>query len=123
MAQSYSVTPSVTSVAEYQLSGIPYCETKSVNDDTEGEFNFPRVTRWIVITSNKPTKVYFKTGNDGDNAQYFSLPENGVSPRLEIRCANLYVKPTGAAEVSVIAGLTHVDKTKTVPETMLDWIG
>ena len=115
-------SPSVTSVPEYQLSGLPFCQTKSVNNGVEGEFNFPRVTRWIVITSDKPTSVYFKSGNDGDNAQYFKLPEDGISPRLEIRCANLYVKPTANATVSVIAGLTHIDKTKTVPENMLDWI-
>lgn len=114
--------PSVTSVPEYQLSGLPYCETKSVNNTTEGEFNFPRVTRWIVITSNQDTRVFFKTGLDSDNSQYFDLPKDSVSPRLEVRCANLYVKPTtGNASISVIAGLTHIDKTKSVPETMLDW--
>ena len=114
--------PSVTSVPEYQLSGLPYCETKSVNNGVEGEFNFPRVTRWIVITSNQTTRVFFKTALDGDNAQYFDLPKDSVSPRLEVRCANLYVKPTtGNASISVIAGLTHIDKTKSVPETMLDW--
>ena len=114
--------PSVTSVPEYQLSGLPYCETKTVNNNTEGEFNFPRVTRWIVITSNQDTRVFFKTGLDSDNSQYFDLPKDSVSPRLEVRCANLYVKPTtGQASISVIAGLTHIDKTKSVPETMLDW--
>jgi len=114
--------PSVTSVPEYQLSGLPYCETKSVNNNDEGEFNFPRVARWIVITSNQTTRVFFKTALDGDNAQYFDLPKDSVSPRLEVRCANLYVKPTtGNASISVIAGLTHIDKTKSVPETMLDW--
>ena len=116
-------SPSVTSVPEYQLSGLPYCETKSVNNNAQGEFNFPRVTRWIVITSNQATRVYFKSANDADNNQYFDLPKDSVSPRLEVRCANLYVKPTtGNASISIIAGLTHIDKTKTVPEAMLDWI-
>ena len=114
--------PSVTSVPEYQLSGLPFCQTKSVNGGDEGDFSFKRVTRWIVITSDKPTKVYFKTGNDGDNAQYFNLPENGITPRLEIRCAKLYVKPTGNANISVIAGLTHILSEQSVPESMLDWI-
>ena len=122
MSQSYLPKPSVTSVPEYQLSGLPFCQTKSVAGNDEGEFNFPRVTRWIVITSDKPTKVYFKSGNDADNNQYFNLPENGVTPRLEIRCADLYVKPTGNASISVIAGLTHVVSSDSVPEAMLDWI-
>ena len=122
MSQSYVPKPIVTSVPEYQLSGLPFCQTKSVANNDEGEFNFPRVTRWIVITSDKPTKVYFKSGNDVENSQYFNLPENGVTPRLEIRCADLYVKPTGAASISVIAGLTHVASSDSVPEAMLDWI-
>ena len=115
-------SPSVTSVPEYQLSGLPYCETKTVDNGDEGEFNFPRVTRWIVITSNQKTRVFFNTGLDGDANQYFNLPKDSVSPRLEVRCANLFVKPDGGdASISVIAGLTHIDKTKTVPEAMLDW--
>ena len=115
-------SPSVTNVPEYQLSGLPYCETKTVANNAEESFNFPRVTRWIVITSDKVTKVYFKSGNDGDNDQYFSLAADSVSPRLEVRCADLYVKPVGEANISVIAGLTHINKTSTVPEDMLDWI-
>ena len=115
--------PSVTSVPEYQLSGLPYCETKAVNN-AKSFFSFPRVTRWITISSTGAVDIFFTADGNGDpvNNQYYTVPANTHTARLEIRCAKLYVKTTGDANISVVAGLTHIDKSNTVPEDMLDWI-
>ena len=115
--------PSVTSVPEYQLSGLPYCETKTVNSG-KSSFTFPRVTRWITVSSTVAVDIYFTAAGNGDplNDQYYTVPANTHTLRLELRCAKLYVKTTANGSVSVAAGLTHIDKSKTVPEAMLDWI-
>lgn len=115
-------SPSVTSVPEYQLSGLPYCKTKSINNTTD-TFDFPRVTRWITISADQPVKIFFSA--DANNApiadQYFTVPADTHILRLELRCAKIWVTTTVNTNVSVIAGLTHIDASRSVPEDMLDW--
>lgn len=117
-------SPSVTSVPEYQLSGLPHCETKSGGGDSSfTEFN--RVSRWIVVhATGADAKIFFKSNADEDNDQYFLVKAGTTTPRLEIRCTKVYFNQAvnAANLVSIIAGLTHIDKSKTVPEDMLDWI-
>jgi len=119
-------SPSATSVPEYQLSGLPFCKTKSINN-TVDTFEFPRVTRWITISSNVAVDVYFTAAADEPNVdqpiadQYFTVPADTHILRLELRCSKIWVKTTVNATVSVIAGLTHIDSSKSVPESMLDW--
>ena len=115
--------PSVTSVPEYQLSGLPFCHTKTVNG--ENSFSFPRVTRWITVSSTVAVKIFFAddpdaAGSPHDN-KYFLVPANTTTLRLELRCTKLYVSTDAEGDVSVAAGLTHIDKLKSVPESMLDW--
>ena len=118
-------SPSVTSVPEYQLSGLPFCKTKNIAHNVTDTFIFPRVTRWITISASAEVDIFFT--DDGNNApvasQYFTVPANTHILRLELRCAKIWVKNTsgGAADVSVIAGLTHINSSKSVPESMLDW--
>tara|TARA_B100000902_G_C27259331_1_gene889746 strand:+ start:1025 stop:1405 length:381 start_codon:yes stop_codon:yes gene_type:complete len=116
-------SPSVTSVPEYQISGLPYCETKTVNTE-KSSFTFPRVTRWITVSSTVAVDIYFTAAGNGDplDNQYYKVPANTHTLRLELRCAKLYVRTLADGDVSVAAGLTHIDKSKTVPEAMLDWI-
>ena len=114
--------PSVTSVPEYQLSGLPYCETK-VNAGNGSFSEFKRVSRWIVVhATGADAKIRFK--NAIDNNQFFIVKADTTTPRLEVRCTKVYFEQSagGGNKVSIIAGLTHIDKSKTVPEDMLDWI-
>ena len=116
-------SPSVTSVPEYQLSGLPFCHTKE-NVNGNESFTFPRVTRWISVSSTVAVKIFF--AEDPDNAglphdnKFFLVPANTAS-RLELRCAKLYVRTEAQGNVSVIAGLTHISSNNSVPEAMLDW--
>tara|TARA_B100000927_G_scaffold270105_1_gene245991 strand:+ start:5131 stop:5529 length:399 start_codon:yes stop_codon:yes gene_type:complete len=118
--------PSVTSVPEYQLSSLPYCKTKTTQ--STANFVFPRVTRWITIHSDKAIDVFFvddpsNAGSSHDN-QHFRVAEGTTTPRLELRCAKIYVKSITTnvdVNISVIAGLTHITADDSVPESMLDW--
>ena len=119
--------PGLTHVPEYQLSGLPFCQTKSVPASGNASFTFPKVTRWITVSSTVDVKIFFaddpdSAGNPHDN-KYFLVPGGTTTLRLELRCAKLYVQNTVASikDVSVIAGLTHIDSSNSVPETILDW--
>ena len=114
--------PSVTSVPEYQLSGLPFCETKTNAGNSSFE-EFPRVTRWIIVHAvGADAKIRFKSVIDND--QFFIVKADTTSPRLEVRCTKVYFEQAAGAgnKVSIIAGLTNILKSKTVPEDMLDWI-
>lgn len=115
--------PSVTSVPEYQLSGLPYCETK-VNQGDSSFTELPRVSRWIMIQAiGADAKIFFRADDDDAN-KYFTVKAGETSQRLELRCTKVYFNQVGGAGNSVIliAGLTHIDKSRTVPESMLDFV-
>jgi len=104
-------SPSHNFVPEYQQSGIPHVETKSVTNGATMDFAFSTVTRWIVIDSNVACKLYFSdtAAAAGDDDHYFLLPASSLV-RLELKCKELYVVPeANVATVSVIAGLTSIN--------------
>jgi hypothetical protein len=136
----YWPKPSVNHVPEYQLSGMPFCQTidndAGLNVEKTGVIEFPRVTRWIILSpKNKDLNVYFVDDltvdangveNAQHNDQYIAIKADTVSQRLEIRCKKLYFSQTddgvAGTEFSVIAGLTNVHKDDGIPEINYDWI-
>ena len=138
--------PSMTNVPEYQLSGLPYCVT--IDNDAgapntkTGVVEFPRATRWIVITaSRKPVNIYFVddltaqandnpaavgTKNAKHNNQFITIKEDTISNRFEIRCRKIYFEQVddgnAATNVSFLAGLTHIDKNDCIEEHLYDWM-
>ena len=115
-------SPSVTSVPEYQLSGLPFCETKT-NAGNSNFQEFKKVSRWIIIHAvGADAKIRFKSAID--NNQFFVVKADTTTPRLEVRCTKVYFDQDAGAgnKVSIIAGLTNIEASKTVPEDMLDWI-
>ena len=123
-------------VPEYQMSGIPHVETRTlsarvntaaiVENITSHKFTFDSVTRWVIINNHsnnasKHLRVYFnesaaKTAYSGDNQDlhYFVINGDEQTQRLEVKCKELYLITDTANdtfEVSVIAGLTNVSST------------
>lgn len=131
--------PSHNFVPEYQMSGIPHVETRTLLGRADNDavvaaidshkFTFGSVTRWIVINNHsnnagKHLRVYFnetaaktayKVDDQGTNIEddhYFTINGDEQTQRLEIKCKELYLITDTAGdsfEVSVIAGLTNVD--------------
>ena len=114
--------PSHNFVPEYQMSGIPHVETRTLaaRADNDGviaaidshKFTFGSVTRWIVINNHsnnagKHLRVYFnetaaKTAYDSGNndiddpdsdLHYFVINGDEQTQRLEIKCKELYLIP------------------------------
>ena len=119
--------PSHNFVPEYQMSGVPYVKKITLADVTK--VTFDHVTRWVIVKNpagNNLVKLGFNaTGvaNDnfyllqGDleltdtNAQRVNdtfTTKSVETPRLEIKCKELYLSGTNGQEVYVIAGLTNV---------------
>lgn len=137
--------PTINNVPEYQLSGMPYCLTidnDAVAGGTKtGVIELPRATRWISISAGvEPADVYFVddataqqndlppangTLNAKHNNQFFIVKENTTTPRLELRCRKLYFSQdnngNALTNVTIIAGLTHINKDDCINEELFDW--
>ena len=118
-------------VPAYQVSGVPYvtgsATTTSVTN-TPQVVNFPQATRFFCITNTNSSKTlrvgFTEYGINGTSqvrpgvagnpytANWFEVPAGKMSPRLEIRCKQLWFRavdgsnPTG---FTLIAGLSAVD--------------
>lgn len=119
--------PSHNFVPEYQMSGIPHVETRTLGkiDFANGarvvpdthKFEFKSVTRWFSIhghdnNDNSHIRVYFnKTAAQTQaDTHYYLLDGIDSTVRFEIKCKEIYVVPAADNTiVSVIAGLTSVD--------------
>ena len=107
--------PSVTSVPEYQLSGLPFTAQVAAGNPVV----LPRVSRWVVLKATGASATIKFTTENGVTG--FTLAANEMTPRLELRCSKIFFEGNGST-LHVIAGLTHIDKSKTVPEEMLDFV-
>ena len=130
-------------VPEYQQSGIPHVETRTLpaSDDTAEltaaiasyKFEFDSVTRWIEIHNHgtnenqQHLRMYFnetaaKTAYElnvaNQDKHYFLIDGESSTSRLEVKSKVVYLVPDVAAKsfkVSVVAGLTSV-KSEDFPD-------
>jgi hypothetical protein len=110
--------PNHNYVPEYQMSGIPYAETKVCAKDATISFNFDYVTRWIIISTDKDIKLGFNHDNTIHGTYYFNIIA-GTTERFELKCKKIVVTSTAEANVSVLAGFTNV-LASTFPNQTLD---
>ncbi len=101
--------PNHNFVPEYQMSGIPYAETRAIADEGKYNFTFDQVTRWVVISSTQTVKIGFNNDGDIHTVYYFEMPA-GISQRFELKCKSILIQNDSgnAATVSVLAGLTNI---------------
>ena len=112
-------------VPAYQISGIPYV-TSSLSDTSVNvaaqKITFPQVTRFFVVTNTHASRNlrvgFTENGVDGgpdyydnSNKNYFIVAGGTTTPRLEIRCKELYFRADAGSTpcgFSLIAGLSGV---------------
>lgn len=102
-------------VPDYLMSGIPFV-TSSKGDPvsvTPRKISFPFVTRFFVLTnlSSDPMRLGFS--ENGVNGivtnNYLILSGNQSTPRLEIRCKEIWIRSDSTTnEYSLLAGLTCI---------------
>lgn len=106
----------VGNLPSFQVSGTPFVITSDEGGVTDSplKLSFPEVTRWVTINnlSAAPMRVGFSENgiNAVEDSNYFVLSGSTISPRLEIKCKELYFRRHTAANctVSVFAGLTNI---------------
>jgi hypothetical protein len=113
---------------EYMGSGVPYVSASkgTIAADTTTRLPFPRITRWVIVRNTSANALRFgftaagvqgfttagpqhMTGSTGTN--YFLLPGNTESQRLELKCSQMFFKSNEADETMtfcVIAGITNI---------------
>ena len=98
-------------VPEYQMSGIPHVEEKTLSNAASDKITFDQVTRWIVISNpsgNAVIKIGFNKTGVENNSKFFEIAAGSTTPRLEIKCKELYIAGNNTQKVHIIAGLTNV---------------
>jgi hypothetical protein len=97
--------PHFGSVAEYQVSPWPFCE----NVAAAGSVDFKSVTRWIIVTAGAiAVNISFADPLSATETTYFTVPANAMSPRIEVKCTQVWVSQA----CTVLAGVTSVDTSQ-----------
>jgi len=126
----------VSSVGQYQMSGLPYATASQTVPGAQEEVSplkieFPNVTKFVTVVNettgaNAPLRVGFSalgvTGSaaGGGGSDSFFLLDNGESYTGEWRVADIYLLgDLVGTTASVIAGLTGVIRG----ELPLNWSG
>ena len=108
------------STAEYQCSGVPFVTGTHILADTSVvKIHTPFVTRHFTITNSGTTDVRVGFTENGVNANpdanYFLVLGNTTTPRLEIKCQDIFVRKdagTDPSQVFLVAGLTNVTQDR-----------
>jgi len=119
MAINYAY-PSHGSVGEYQCSGVPYVTgTHALTDTSVVRMAVPYVTRHFTVFNSGSTAIRVGFTENGVNsepdANYFLVRGDSESPRLEIKCQNVFVRKdegTSPSKVSVVFALTNVTQDR-----------
>ena len=116
--------PSVNSVPEYQLSGLPYAEKKILGGGANYTFTLPRVSKWIMIRCQTDIEVAFSSGGitGGTSPLENFLINNQTIGPLDLRCTEVTVKDVaGGSTVYLMAGLTNIAAEDSYTQTDLSW--
>jgi len=125
--------PGLNHVPSYQQSAIPYVTRSAVNEvpqSTSGvvQVSFPFVTRFFAIKcTGGATSANLRFGFTehgvkgtlgahyhvtGTNDNYFVVKKDTDTPRLEIRCTDLFFAGDGGtSSFEIVAGLTTIPST------------
>jgi hypothetical protein len=129
--------PNHNYVPEFQMSGIPFVETftfptnggSNNGELTSKKVSFDQVTRWIQFlnhnnANNSHIYVFFNetelnsfiAGKNGSNivpngykgSKHIRIDNATYSPRLELKCKELWILGEEGTICSIMAGLTNV---------------
>lgn len=116
-------------VPSYQMSAVPFVTSSNGAEaqNTPVRVEFPNVTRFIVVreTEGEDLRIAFTrngvkaTGASisgstyeqrAEHANYFVLKGNESTPRMEVRCKELFFQRDGSSNAgfSIIAGITPI---------------
>lgn len=105
--------------AEFQSSALPWVTSSQVPVVTSGilRCDFPKVSRFVTVLNNASAsagqEVRIGFTRNGMTAGYYSVLAGGQQTTMEVRVTSLYIAgdTSNNLRVSVLAGLTNIDKS------------
>lgn len=106
---------------EYMGSALPFASGSIAVTDGVAKFvEFQHVTRWVQIFNNGAAnglRAGFTENGTGEKAptseNYFVIPPNTASARLELKCTGLWLAGDGGnTTASLITGYTNIPAVK-----------
>ena len=122
MSSSWNMKQGPNFAPAYLVSGTPYVTgsgtgTENLSSTTK-QFDFPYVSKFLTfsnITTNEELYVAFTEeglvgagGGVGDR-HFFTVPGNGTTVTLDVRCKTVFLRSSGAVQWSLCAGLTGIE--------------
>ena len=104
---------SINYATEFQISAIPWLTSSTVPAGSTSEYTFPCVTKWLTVKNNTAGSVAAVgvTLNGVEKTSNFFYLIAGESVSLDWRVVRMFVSSSsGSPNVSVIAGLTTIEK-------------
>ena len=119
---SWKTSVGLNNVGSYQVSGAPFAQG-NINASAEHQkIEFPEVSIWIQVINRGAgiLKVGFSdVGLSGSN--YFEVPATSSSDVLRVKVSELHLYGGTSGQVSVVAGLTNIDSSRTSTSTGASW--
>jgi len=130
---SWALDVGINHVPAYQVSGEPFAQHLTLSAATKTKVDFPYVTRWVQVTNHGSNDVKIGFSSNGINkGNYIVLSGDTVGStrvqqhqtvRLELKVSQLWMISAGTPALSVVAGLTSIDKKKVSGSIGPNWSG
>ena len=102
----YSV--GLRNVGSYQVAGSPYL-TASALENQEKQFNFPYVTKRILVHNTGSNDVYLYFS--GSSVNKLILPQ-GKKLDMDVKCKFIYASASAATGIQMFAEVTNISVSR-----------
>ena len=116
----YVRSPGLNDVGSYMVSGRPYYTGSAIANGSEIRFEFPSVTKEIVVQGNDCIMQPLSSSSPGyDSAHNHFFTINAATVyKFDMKCREIFFKSTGnGASVEVYASLTGINPQEMMPLT------
>jgi len=116
MSENFQYKAGISSVGNYQVSGIPWATSSLTAPSTSSaplQVSFPSITKFIVVKNVATGSVKVRVGfsaNGVKGSNYFLLDKD-ESFQGDIKVSSIYLLSNNGTQVpvSIVAGLTGID--------------
>ena len=111
-------------VGAYQVSGEPYATGSLDASSANLKITFPNVTKWVEVVNNGAAGVKVGFSDKGlAGTNFFEVPTSGSSGKLEVKVSEIHLRGGTAGRISVVAGLTNINSSRTSTAKGSSWSG
>lgn len=101
---NFTYTVGLNNMGSYQVAGSPYLTASTITEEVK-EFNFPRVTKSILIHNTGSADIYFYFVSSP--TVKLRLPSTKKLD-INVKCASIFVSGSTQSGVQVLGELTNI---------------